>query len=47
MVRIRKFDKYFMKKLDFKDIKLPTKIRDTHKTEKNKLHQHQCFGLSK
>ena len=30
-----------MKKLDFKDIKFPTKIRDTHKTEKT-----SCISIS-
>ena len=33
--RITKVDKYFAKKLDFKDIKFPVKIRDIYKIEKN------------
>ena len=41
---IRKIDKDFARKRDFKDIKFPVKIRDIHKVEK-KLHQHQCFCL--
>ena len=31
---IRMVDKYFTRELDFKDIKLPVKIRDIHKVEK-------------
>ena len=34
--RIAKADKYLAKRLDFKDIKLPVKIRDIHKFEKKK-----------
>ena len=34
--RIAKADKYFAKKLDFKYIKLPVKIRDIHKIGKMK-----------
>ena len=33
--RIRKVDKDFAKRLDFKDIKLPVEIRDFHKFEIN------------
>ena len=33
--RITKADKDFAKKLDFKDIKFPVKVRDIHKIEKN------------
>ena len=32
--RITKADKDFAKRLDFKDIKFPVKIRDIHKIEK-------------
>ena len=32
--RIAKVDKHFIKKLDFKDIKVPVKVRDIHKIEK-------------
>ena len=32
--KIKKPDKDFAKELDFKDIKIPVKIRDTHKIEK-------------
>ena len=39
--RIRKVDRMFESKLDFKDIKFPIKIRDTHKIEKR-----NCFGIS-
>ena len=35
--RIAKADKYLAKRLDFKDIKLPVKIRDIHKFEKKKF----------
>ena len=39
--RITKSDKDFAKRLDFKDIKFPVKIRDIHKIKKTKkLHQH-------
>ena len=34
--RIRKVDKDFSKELDSKDIKVPAKIKDTHKIEKIK-----------
>ena len=43
--RIRKVDKEFARELDFKDIKLPVKIRDIQKIEKKELHQHQYFWL--
>ena len=32
LARIKKADKEFAEKLDFKDIKFPVKIRDIHKT---------------
>ena len=32
--RIRKIDKDFARRLDFKDTKFPVKIRDIHKIEK-------------
>ena len=38
--RLTKADKYFDKKLDFKYIKFPFKIRDIHKTEKKEFHRH-------
>ena len=37
--RITKAGKGFAKKLQFKDVKLPVKIRDTHNPEK-KIHLH-------
>ena len=38
---ITKADKDFAKRRDFKDIKLPVKIRNIHKSEKKKdFHQH-------
>ena len=33
-------DKDFAKRLDFKNIKFPVKIRDTHKITKKELRQH-------
>ena len=33
--RIIKIDKHFARKLEFKDMKFPVKIRDIHKVEKN------------
>ena len=42
--RITKTDKDFPKKLDFKDIKFPVKIRDTHKIEKKEFHGISVFG---
>ena len=35
--RITKADKYFAKRLAFKDIKFPVKIRDIHKIKKIKI----------
>ena len=35
--RIKKADKKFAKKFDFKDIKFPVKIRNIHKVEKKKI----------
>ena len=42
--RITKADKYFPKRLDFKDIKLPVKIRDIHKIEKKNAIGISVFG---
>ena len=42
--RITKADKDFTKRLDFKDIKFPVKIRDIHKTEKNNSISISAFG---
>ena len=42
--RITKGDKDFAKKLDFKDIKFPVKIRDIHKIEKNNSIGIKVFG---
>ena len=42
--RITKADKDFAKKLDFKDIKFPVKIRDIHKTEKQDFISISHFG---
>ena len=42
--RIPKTDKDFARKLDFKDTKLPVKIRDIHKTEKRVLSPLVFFG---
>ena len=39
--RIRKVDKHFAKKLDFKDIKFPVQIRDIKKIEKK-----NCIGIN-
>ena len=36
--RITKSDKDFAKRLDFKDIKFPVKMRDIHKIEKKEFH---------
>ena len=44
VARIRKIDKDFAKKCDFKDIKFSVKIRDIHKIE-TKLYHNQCFWL--
>ena len=38
--RIRKFDKDFARKCDFKDIKFHVKIRNIHKVEKTTFYQH-------
>ena len=38
--RIRKADKDFAKKLDFKDIKFPVKIRDIQEIEKKEFYSH-------
>ena len=37
LARIRKGDKDFARELDFKDIKIPVKIRNIHKIEKNSI----------
>ena len=42
--RITKADKDFTKKLDFKDIKFPVKIRDIHKIGKNNFIDISIFG---
>ena len=42
--RITKDDKDFAKTPDFKDIKLPAKIRDIHKIEKNNSIGISVFG---
>ena len=42
--RITKADKYFVKKLDFKVIKLPVKVRDVHKIEKKNSIGISVFG---
>ena len=42
--RITKADKDFAKKLDFKDIKFPVKIRDTHKIEEKYSIAISVFG---
>ena len=41
--RIRKIDKDFVRKLDFKGLKFPVKIRDIHKIEK-KCTSFSVFG---
>ena len=42
--RITKADKDFAKRLDFKDIKFPVKIRDIHKIEKKNSIGISVFG---
>ena len=42
--RITKCDKDFAKKLDFKDIKFPIKVRDIHKIEKKNSISINVFG---
>ena len=42
--RIKKADKDFAKRLDFKDIKFPVKIRDNHKIEKQDPIEISVFG---
>ena len=42
--RITKADKDFAKRLDFKDIKCPVKIRDIHKIEKKNSIGMSFFG---
>ena len=41
---ITKDDKYFAKRLDFKDIKFPVKTRDIHKIEKKNSIGISVFG---
>ena len=41
---ITKRDKYFAKKIDFKDIKFPVKMRDIHKIEKKNSIAISVFG---
>ena len=43
--RIRKVDRMFESKLNFKDIKFPIKIRDIHKIEKKKKN-FICINVS-
>ena len=43
--RITKVDKDFAKKLDFKDIQFPVKIRNTHKIEKKNSNGISAFGF--
>ena len=38
--KITQADKDFAKRLDFKDIKFPVKVRDIPKTEKTEVHRH-------
>ena len=42
--KITKADKDFAKRLDFKDIKFPVKIRDIHKIEKKNSISISVFG---
>ena len=42
--RITKADKEFARKLDFKNMKFPVKIRDTNKIEKNNSIGISVFG---
>ena len=42
--RITKVDKGYAKRLDFKDVKFPVEIRDTHKIEKNDSIGISAFG---
>ena len=42
--KIPKADKYFAKRLDFKNIKRPVKIGDIHKIEKNNSISISAFG---
>ena len=44
LARITKADKEFAKKIDFKDIKFPVKIRDIHKIEKKNSIDISVFG---
>ena len=44
LARITKADKDFAKRLDFKDIKFPVKIRDIHKIEKGNSISISVFG---
>ena len=42
--KITKANKDFAKRLDFKDMKFPVKIKDIHKIEKKKkIYWHYCF----
>ena len=40
LARITKADKEFVTKVDFKDIKLPVKLRDIHKIKKKEICWH-------
>ena len=44
LVRIKKADKNFTKRLDFKDIKFPVKTRDIHKIKKTNSTGINVFG---
>ena len=45
--KITKADKYFSKRLDFKDIKFPVKVRDIHKIENKNSTFISVFGYEK
>ena len=45
--RITKAEKYFAKRLDFKDIKCPVKSRDFHNIEKKKILLALAFLVKK
>ena len=43
LVRMTKVDKEFYKKVDFKDLKFPVKIRDIHKLKGNSISNTKTF----
>ena len=45
--KITKADKYFAKRLDFKDKKFPIKTRDIHKIEKKRILLALAFFVMK